>query len=55
MDDVREDLTAMFSKYHFRMVPVVDAEDRIQGVVRYGDIMKIHHQGLRCIHAKSRN
>ena len=40
VDDAREDLTAMFSKYHFRMVPVVDAEDRIQGVVRYVDIMK---------------
>ena len=40
MDDAREDLTAMFSKYHFRMVPVVDSEDHIQGVVRHGDIMK---------------
>ena len=40
VDDAREDLTAMFSKYHFRMVPVVDLEDRIQGVVRYVDIMK---------------
>jgi CBS domain-containing protein/sporulation protein YlmC with PRC-barrel domain len=40
MDDVREDLTAMFSKYHFRMIPVVDAEDRIHGVVRHGDMMK---------------
>ncbi len=39
VDDAREDLTALFSKYHFRMVPVVDAEDRIQGVVRYIDIM----------------
>ena len=40
VDDAREDLTAMFGKYHFRMVPVVDAEDHIQGVVRYVDIMK---------------
>jgi len=39
VDDDREDLIAMFSKYHFRMVPVVDEEDRIQGVVRYVDIM----------------
>jgi CBS domain-containing protein len=39
-DDAREDLTALFSKYHFRMVPVVDAEDRIHGVVKYVDIMK---------------
>ena len=40
VDDAREDLTALFSKYHFRMVPVVDSEDHIQGVVRYADIMK---------------
>jgi len=40
VDDVREDLTAVFGKYHFRMIPVVDGEDRIQGVVHYNDIMK---------------
>jgi CBS domain-containing protein/sporulation protein YlmC with PRC-barrel domain len=40
VDDVREDLTTMLGKYHFRMVPVVDLEDRIQGVVHYDDIMK---------------
>jgi CBS domain-containing protein/sporulation protein YlmC with PRC-barrel domain len=40
VDDAREDLTTLFGKYHFRMVPVVDPEDRIQGVVRYVDIMK---------------
>lgn len=39
-DDLREDLKALFAKYHFRMIPVVDAEDRIQGVVHYNDIMK---------------
>lgn len=40
VDDSREDLTTVFSKYHFRMIPVVDAENRIQGVVHYNDIMK---------------
>jgi CBS domain-containing protein/sporulation protein YlmC with PRC-barrel domain len=40
IDDMREDLKAIFSKYHFRMVPVVDLEDRIQGVVHYNDIMR---------------
>ena len=40
VDDSREDLTTMLGKYHFRMVPVVDMEDRIQGVVHYDDIMK---------------
>jgi Mg/Co/Ni transporter MgtE len=39
-DDIREDLSTMFSKYHFRMIPVVDSEDRILGVIRYNDIMK---------------
>jgi CBS domain-containing protein len=39
-DDIREDLEAMFAKYHFRMVPVVDPEDRILGVIRYNDIMR---------------
>jgi magnesium transporter len=40
VDDSREDLRAIFSKYHFRMFPVVDAEDHILGVVHYNDIMK---------------
>jgi CBS domain-containing protein len=39
-DDIREDLTAMFEKYRFRMIPVVDAEDHILGVVRYSEIIK---------------
>ena len=39
-DDIREDLEALFGKYHFRMVPVVDPEDHILGVIRYNDIMR---------------
>ena len=39
-DDLQEDLAQIFTKYHYRMIPVVDAEDRILGVVRYNDIMK---------------
>jgi sporulation protein YlmC with PRC-barrel domain/CBS domain-containing protein len=39
-DDVRDDLHRLFAKYHFRMLPVVDAADRILGVIRYQDIMK---------------
>jgi magnesium transporter len=38
-DDVREDLTELFAKYHFRMIPVVDEHDRILGVILYKDIM----------------
>ncbi len=37
---LREDLIELFSKYHFRLLPVVDAHDHLLGVVRYKDIMK---------------
>jgi Mg/Co/Ni transporter MgtE len=37
---LREDLMELFAKYHFRMLPVVDAHDHLLGVVRYKDIMK---------------
>ncbi|MGC8722926.1 MAG: CBS domain-containing protein [Acidobacteriota bacterium] len=40
MDDVREDLAELFAKYHYRMIPVVDAQDQLLGVVRYNEIMK---------------
>jgi magnesium transporter len=39
-DDTREDLTELFAKYNYRMVPVVDSQDRMKGVIRYKDIMK---------------
>jgi magnesium transporter len=39
-DDVRDDLTELFAKYHFRMIPVVDSKDRLLGVVHYNDIMR---------------
>ncbi len=39
-DLIREDLAELFAKYHFRMIPVVDKEDRILGVTRYKDIMR---------------
>jgi magnesium transporter len=38
--DVRDDLADLFAKYHFRMLPVVDAKDRLLGAVYYNDIMK---------------
>ena len=38
-DDTRETLEELLLKYHFRMVPVVDRNDRIMGVIRYNDIM----------------
>ena len=36
----RSELAEILVKYHYRMVPVVDAQDRLLGVVRYNDIMK---------------
>jgi len=39
-DCLREDLVALFAKYQFHMLPVVDAQDRLLGIVRNRDIMK---------------
>ncbi len=39
-DDVQEDLTQMFTKYNYRMIPVVDNQDHMLGVILYNDIMK---------------
>jgi sporulation protein YlmC with PRC-barrel domain len=39
-DDVQEDLQEIFAKYHLRMIPVVDIEDHMLGVIRYKDLMK---------------
>ncbi|MCX7044051.1 MAG: CBS domain-containing protein [Candidatus Sumerlaeota bacterium] len=38
--DVRDDLTELFGKYHFRMIPVVNAHDALLGVILFKDIMK---------------
>lgn len=39
-DDLLDDLHRLFVKYHFRMLPVVDATDHMLGVIRYQDVMK---------------
>jgi CBS domain-containing protein len=39
-EDLREDLQALFAKYHFRMLPVADRKDHLLGVIRYHDIMR---------------
>jgi magnesium transporter len=39
-DDTREDLAELFARYQFHLIPVVDEQDRLLGVVRYRDIMK---------------
>jgi CBS domain-containing protein/uncharacterized protein YrrD len=38
--DLREDLEGLFEKYGFNMVPVVDEQERLLGVIRYNDVMK---------------
>lgn len=39
-DDTREDLEHLFAKYHYRMIPVVNKQDHLLGVIHYKDIMK---------------
>jgi CBS domain-containing protein/sporulation protein YlmC with PRC-barrel domain len=39
-DQTREDLEEILAKYHYRMIPVVDASDHLLGVVRYNDLMQ---------------
>jgi len=39
-DCLREELVALFAKYKFHLLPVVDAQDRLLGIVRGRDIMK---------------
>jgi len=39
-DAPREDLVALFARYQFRMLPVVDPRDHLLGILRYRDIMR---------------
>jgi magnesium transporter len=39
-NDTQDDLIEMFVKYHYRMVPVVDPQDHIHGVIRHKDLAK---------------
>ncbi|MGA3175191.1 MAG: PRC-barrel domain-containing protein [Syntrophorhabdales bacterium] len=43
-DRTRKDLEDLFTKYHYRMLPVVDTEDHLLGVVRYNDLMQAPDQ-----------
>jgi magnesium transporter len=36
----RDDLEELLSKYHFRMLPVVDARDHLKGVVLYNELVR---------------
>jgi len=37
--DLQEDLAEVFAKYQYRMIPIVDAQDHLLGVIRYNEIM----------------
>jgi magnesium transporter len=39
-DLVEQDIVDLFAKYHFQLLPVVDARDHIVGVIRYKDVMR---------------
>jgi magnesium transporter len=39
-DDTQDTLAGLFAKYQFRLIPVVDSDNRILGVLRYKDIMR---------------
>jgi CBS domain-containing protein/uncharacterized protein YrrD len=38
--DTRENLEDLFTRYHFRMIPVVDSKDHLLGVINHNDIMQ---------------
>ena len=40
-DEEAKDLAALFAKYGFRAIPVVDDESRILGVVRFKALLEI--------------
>jgi Mg/Co/Ni transporter MgtE len=39
-DDLVDDVARLFSKYQYRMVPVVDRADHLLGIIKYQDVMK---------------
>lgn len=38
-DDVRDTVEQLFAKYHFRMLPIVDEQDHLLGVILFKDVM----------------
>jgi CBS domain-containing protein/sporulation protein YlmC with PRC-barrel domain len=41
IDEEAEDLAGLFAKYGFRAIPVVDEQNRIQGVIRFKALLEI--------------
>ncbi len=42
--DDQEDVAALFSRYDFLSLPVVDEENRLVGIITFDDIMQVIHQ-----------
>ena len=38
-DDIRDEMEDLFEKYHYKMIPVVDRNDKLLGVIKDKDIM----------------
>jgi len=41
--DSLKEAVAMFERYAFRAIPVLDDNDVIQGVIPYRDVMRLKH------------
>ncbi len=39
-DNTREDLEEVLAKYHYRMIPVVDGQDHLLGIIRRNDLVQ---------------
>jgi len=39
-----KEAAAMFSRYHFRAIPVTDKDDKLLGVLPYRDVMELKHR-----------
>jgi magnesium transporter len=39
-ESLEKSLRELFAKYHFRLLPVVDGQDHLLGVIRFADIMR---------------
>jgi len=44
--DSLADAVEMFERYSFRAIPILDEEDKIQGVIPYRDVMQLKHNLL---------
>jgi CBS domain-containing protein len=43
-DGTLKDAAELFTRYGFRAIPVVDADQKILGVLTYRDVMELEHR-----------